>query len=439
MPGKLTSVYAAYTRFEKQHGDRSGVELTVLGKRRIQYEEELAYDGTNYDAWFSLARLEEDAYRAALEDGEEADPSRVREVYERAVANVPPATEKRYWRRYIYLWLQYAVFEELDTQDYDRARDVYKAAIKLVPHKQFTFAKLWLQYAYFEIRRLDVNAARKVLGASIGMCPKPKLFTGYIELEMRLREFDRVRTLYEKFLTYDPSLSSAWIQWTQVEGAVEDFARVRAIFELAVQQELDMPELVWKAYIDFEVEEGERERARHLYERLLERTGHYKVFTSYALMEASPIGGGEDEDGNEIEGEEGDAERARAIFERGYKDLRARGEKEDRALLLEAWASFEDEHGSDEDRARVAELKPQTRKRWRTEENGELGEYWDLVFPDDERESNPTTFKFFQAAQQWAANKEKGGLSYDMSDSDSDSDEDEDGEGDKDEDMERDD
>lgn len=64
-----------------------------------------------------------------------------------------------------------------------------------------TDTQLWLAYAYFEIRRLDVNAARKVLGAGIGMCPKPKLFTGYIELEMRLREFDRVRTLYEKFLT----------------------------------------------------------------------------------------------------------------------------------------------------------------------------------------------------------------------------------------------
>lgn len=40
------------------------------------------------------------------------------------------------------VWLQYAIFEEIDTQDYDRARDVYKAAIKLVPHKQFTFAKV---------------------------------------------------------------------------------------------------------------------------------------------------------------------------------------------------------------------------------------------------------------------------------------------------------
>jgi len=80
---------------EQADGDRAGVELTVLGKRRIQYEEELAYDGTNYDAWFSLARLEEDAYRADKEDGEDVEPTRVREVYERAVANIPPATEKR--------------------------------------------------------------------------------------------------------------------------------------------------------------------------------------------------------------------------------------------------------------------------------------------------------------------------------------------------------
>lgn len=109
-----------------------------------------------------MARLEEDAYRAEKEDGEDAEPTRVREVYERAVANVPPALEKRYWRRYIYrkcphnllepkvllnrlvVWLQYAAFEEIDTKDYDRARDVYKAAVKLVPHKSFTFAKVSL-------------------------------------------------------------------------------------------------------------------------------------------------------------------------------------------------------------------------------------------------------------------------------------------------------
>ena len=43
-----------------------------------------------------------------------------------------------------YLWLQYAAFEEIDTKDFGRAREVYKAAIKLVPHKSFTFAKVCL-------------------------------------------------------------------------------------------------------------------------------------------------------------------------------------------------------------------------------------------------------------------------------------------------------
>jgi len=66
----------------------------------------------------------------------------VREVYERAVANVPPANEKRYWQRYIYLWIKYALFEELEAQDKQRTREVYRACLKLIPHRTFTFAKV---------------------------------------------------------------------------------------------------------------------------------------------------------------------------------------------------------------------------------------------------------------------------------------------------------
>ena len=38
------------------------------------------------------------------------------QVYERAIANIPPAPEKRYWQRYIYLWINYALFEELEAK-----------------------------------------------------------------------------------------------------------------------------------------------------------------------------------------------------------------------------------------------------------------------------------------------------------------------------------
>lgn len=58
------------------------------------------------------------------------DAERVREVYERAVSNLPPGSEKRYWRRYIYLWVKYAVWEELEAGDSDRAREVYRCAVK---------------------------------------------------------------------------------------------------------------------------------------------------------------------------------------------------------------------------------------------------------------------------------------------------------------------
>ena len=66
----------------------------------------------------------------------------VLQVYERAVAQVPPALEKRYWQRYIYLWICYALFEELEAEDPVRTREVYRTCLKLIPHDLFTFAKV---------------------------------------------------------------------------------------------------------------------------------------------------------------------------------------------------------------------------------------------------------------------------------------------------------
>ncbi|KAI0665389.1 hypothetical protein C8Q78DRAFT_1115406, partial [Trametes maxima] len=291
---KSAALYAAYTKFEKQHGTRSTLESTVLGKRRIQYEE-LTHDGRNYDVWFDYARLEEGALRDLREEGatreeEERATNRVSEVYERAVAQVPPGGEKRHWRRYIFLWLYYALFEEIETKDYERPRQIYETAIRVVPHKQFTFAKLWIMFARFEVRQLKLPAARKILGTAIGMCPKEALFKGYIQLEFDLREFDRVRTLYEKYIEVCTHSSAAWIKYAELESQLEDYARVRAIYELGVSQTaLSMPELLWKAYIDFETKEGEREKARALYERLVQTSGHVKVWISYATFEAEPI------------------------------------------------------------------------------------------------------------------------------------------------------
>ena len=66
----------------------------------------------------------------------------MRDTYERAVAHTPPAAEKRFWQRYIYLWVNYALWEELAAKDSDRAREVHRAALRLIPHRSFTFGKV---------------------------------------------------------------------------------------------------------------------------------------------------------------------------------------------------------------------------------------------------------------------------------------------------------
>lgn len=434
---KSEGIYTSYTRFEKQFGSIKGVEDTVTQKRRLQYEEEIeaADEATagHYDTWFSYARLEEESFRSLVE--EDAPPemlesacNKVRDVYERAVKIVPPTTEKRFWRRYIYLWLRYALFEELDAKDLDRAKKVYAAAISLVPHQSFTFAKLWLNYAKFEVRRLDLGLARKILGTAIGVSPKPKLFKGYIELELTLKEFDRARKLYEKWLEWDSSNAATWVKFAELEQNLFDMDRVRAIYELAISQAdselggLDMPEVLWKAYIDFEFSERETERVDALYERLLEKTNHVKVWISYALGKmAAVLALEEDEDAEaEDEGREGSlsdeqlaqraaahqngAEQTRVVFDRAYSSLKNEGLKEERVVLLEAWKAFEIEHGDEASQNAVQAKMPRVTKRRRPVPDGAEGameEYYDLAFPDEE-EQKPAN-KLLQMARAWHA------------------------------------
>ncbi|KJZ79121.1 Pre-mRNA-splicing factor clf1 [Hirsutella minnesotensis 3608] len=394
---KSMLLHKAYTTFEKQYGDKDGVEDVVLSKRRRLYEEQVKDNPKNYDAWFDYAALEESS----------GDADRVRDVYERAVAQVPPTQEKRHWRRYIYLWIFYAIWEEVEGKDMERTRQIYSTCLNLIPHKKFTFAKIWLQAAHFEIRQGQLQAARKLLGRAIGMCPKDKLFNGYIDLERRLYEFVRCRTLYEKHVEYNPANCQTWIKFAELERVLDDLERARAIFELAISQaQLDMPELLWKGYIDFEEEEGEYERTRDLYERLLDKTDHVKVWISYAHFELNiPEDDGGDEGDEEQAASDEAKERARAVFERAHKSMRDKDLKEERVTLLNAWLAFERTHGSAEDVERVQRQMPRRTRRRRQLEDDSYEEYIDYVFPADDQQAQSLS-NIMALAQKW---KQTGG------------------------------
>lgn len=389
---RAEDLFQTYTAFEKMHGDRQGVEDVILSKRRFQYEEQLKANPRNYDVWFDYIRLEENAN----------ETTKIRTVYERAISHVPPAQEKRFWKRYVYIWLQFAIFEELSAKNYERTRAVYEKLLEIIPHKAFSFSKVWLMLAHFEIRRKNLPAARKVLGTCIGKSPSEKIFKGYIELELQLGNVDRCRKLYEKYLEFMPNNCYAWSKFAELEGSLAEEERARGIFELAVKQPvLDMPEVLWKAYIDFEIKQGQHDKTRALYSRLLDRTKHVKVWISYAQFEAASK----------------QAARARAVFQKGDDYFKTARLKEERLLLIESWRDFEKNFGGAEEVATVTALLPKRirKKRQVTADDGSNAgweEYYDYVFPD-EADKN-ANLKILEMAQKWKNAK--------MSDSDDDSD-----------------
>lgn len=384
---QCADLYKCYTIHEKKFGERAGIENVILSKRKFQYEEEVKENPMNYDAWFDYIRLVESE---GVEDT-------IRETYERAIANVPPSKEKHFWRRYIYLWINYAIYEELEAGDGERARQVYRAALELIPHKRFTFAKLWLLYAQFEIRQKQPDVARRALGTALGKCPKTKLFRGYIDLEIQLREFCRCRTLYEKFLEFGPENVQTWMKFAELESLLGDADRARALYELAVNQpRLDMPEILWKAYIDFEIEQEEADKARELYKRLLKRTQHVKVWLSFAQFELQL-----DHEDRLVQG--------RHVYEEANKALRQGSEKEERLMLLETWRDYEDENGDERSRKNVADLMPRRikkRRKIQTEDGTDAGweEYFDYIFPEDE--AAKPNLKLLAMAKMWKKNKD---------------------------------
>ena len=269
----------------------------------------------------------------------------------------------------------------------------------------------------FEVRQMQLTTARKMLGQALGRCPKPKIFKGYIDMEMQLREFDRCRTLYEKFLENSPTNSYAWISYAGLEKLLDDVDRVRAIYEFAIAnpQGLDIPEAVWKAYIDFEVEEGEYDRARALYEKLLDKTDHVKVWISFAEFEVS-IPEDEEEEAEEEEAERVISDtakaRGRAVFDRAYRRMRERDLKEEvyhkypnnaniqRVVLLESWKQYELTYGDEKTLAQVEELMPKVVKKRRKLDDGSFEEYFDYLFKDGD-EGNQKMLNLLKKAQEW--------------------------------------
>jgi len=245
-------------------------------------------------------------------------------------------------------------------------------------------------FANFEIRQKNLDGARKIFGHAIGMAPSQKIFDAYIELEMQIGNIDRCRELYKRYLEWSPENCDTWVKFASLETQLQEYDRARAIFDLAIQRStLDMPEILWKSYIEFEIEGGEYDLARDLYKNLLQRTTHVRVWLSYAEFETSV----------------GNIKDAREIYKRAYDSLKDPQRVEERVQLIEKWIEFENVAGNEETRAIANKNIPEKILKKRkiitsTGEEAGFEEYIDYIFPDSI--SSRPTLKMLQKAKEWS-------------------------------------
>eukprot|EP01100_Stratorugosa_tubuloviscum_P009829 TRINITY_DN413_c0_g1_i1.p1 TRINITY_DN413_c0_g1~~TRINITY_DN413_c0_g1_i1.p1 ORF type:complete len:691 (-),score=316.26 TRINITY_DN413_c0_g1_i1:29-2101(-) len=392
-------LFAMWISFEKQYGEKAGIEEVILSKRRFQYEEELKLNNLNYDIWFDYIWLEESS----------GDIGRIREIYERAVANVPPSKEKRHWRRYIYLWISYSIFEELTANNIERAKEILETCLKTIPHQSFSFAKVWVHLAHLEIRKQDVQRARQVFGNALGKAKSLKIYDAYIDLEQKLGNIDKCRKLFENALEYCASTCATWIKYAKLERELNEIERARAIYNLSIEQPaLDMPELVWKEFIDFEISQAEYDNTRKLYRKLLERSKHVKIWLSFAQFESSlkknqPKKRLTEEQITQINKQI--EEKARSIYREAYEALKGPDLKEERLMLIENWKFFEDEIGDRTQIENVKSLIPRRIKKRRQIETEDpddeaiFEEYYDYIFADENTAA--PNLKLLEIAHAW--------------------------------------
>merc|ERR1712113_1103817 len=416
-----SDVYKDYLSFEKIYGDHQKIEDVIISKKRFEYEQKMQSNYISYDILFDYIKMEEN----------NRNVYKIREIYERAIAKVPPTPVKHFWQRYIYLWIKYAFFEELVMKDLEKAKVIYNTVLQLIPHKIFTFAKIWVLAAQLEIRKKNLKGARQLLGQAIGICPKEKIFKKYIEIEFYIGEINRCRKIYEKFLISHRSNCETWKKYAEMEIKVEEQERARAIYELAIQQpKLETSLSLWESYINLEIYLMERERARNLYERLLEKTKDVKVWLNYAdfefftlkslLKKASMIEQvltkKKSPDYLEQTSEYREL-RARSIYERAYQCMREElSENKDEVVrVLNAWKNFEQScvtESKEKLLKRVEKVQEKIPRKVKYKSYQSLGgekkflkRLWYYVFPDEEKPA--LGLQLLEAAYKWKKKKEQ--------------------------------
>ncbi len=291
-PENSKNLYAAYVGFTQESGSRDEIEQLLFEKRRVVYEKQLVDDDSqgedSWDVYFNYSRMEVQA----------GELDRAREIFERSIAHVPNFFSPKP-KRYMYLWLFYAQFEEVFGHDVDRAGRVLETAVSLFEGHKIFFSKIYFALAQLRLRTGDLLKFREVMEQALEATggTKLSLARAWVETEIKLGNTFEARRVAAKLIELCPVQSRNWLFFVDLEIALGEVARASALCEMALRQQttvLDSPELIYKKLIEIESEltgsNSDPERVRDLFKQMLEYSEHYKIFLAYADFEADIAG-----------------------------------------------------------------------------------------------------------------------------------------------------
>ncbi|CCE62246.1 hypothetical protein TPHA_0C00900 [Tetrapisispora phaffii CBS 4417] len=407
--------------FEKSFGkDFENIESNIIRKRKQSYEHYLINNPRDYDTWWIYLDLIEKYFVVELLD-----------IYNQCVINSKPETMKKTieFERYICIWIRYLIFVEKTGNDTELCRTLYNDLISnIIPHKEFTYPLIWIMYANFEIRQDNISNARKIMGRAIGICPSDELFRSYISIEIKLKEFDRVRKLYEKYIEFKPNSEELWIQYAELESNLGDEVRARGILESALNSSMncfnkDSKNKLFKSLIEIETESGNYDKVRVAYQKYLRNSDFDKsIWIEYAtfvlstptedqlkLLTNNSSNADSDEE-LEFSITEENINNARKIFEQGLMHTKLHNKESDRVFLFNAYEQFEETYGDSLSKQALSSRLP-VKSKIKFYENGIEKETFQYLFPDDndtlekEEEKKPDISKMFKLAKEWESSQ----------------------------------
>ena len=67
---------------------------------------------------------------------------------------------------------------------------VHSVLLALINLPVVDYLQMWILAAQFEVRQQRLDAARKILGMSLGMCPKDRTYKAYVEVSTAISAWE---------------------------------------------------------------------------------------------------------------------------------------------------------------------------------------------------------------------------------------------------------